>query len=190
MNLVNIGTDSGLSSELHQAITWTNADLFSIRPLGTQFSGFKSRYNTFISKKWHLWCCLQYFPHFVQIILITQYSMAPGIHFTRMVCTLNSNIQKFMLLLLSKITIRSCLYFAHVMTAELAWHLQTCDLIRLLVFSWNQRLFSQDLNNELIHLCDTCPWHVSLAAILGLLRGYHINANILWILQVFAEVSI
>ena len=37
-NWVNIGSGNGLSPDRHQAITWTNADLLSIGPLGTTFS--------------------------------------------------------------------------------------------------------------------------------------------------------
>ena len=38
MNRVSIGSDNGLSPIRRQAITWTNAGLLSIEPLGTNFS--------------------------------------------------------------------------------------------------------------------------------------------------------
>ena len=38
MNRVIIGSDNGLWPVRRQAITWTNADILSIRPLGTNFS--------------------------------------------------------------------------------------------------------------------------------------------------------
>ena len=37
-DLVQIGEDNDLAPVQHQAITWTNADLLSIRPLGTNSS--------------------------------------------------------------------------------------------------------------------------------------------------------
>ena len=38
MNWISIGSDNGLLPVQHQAITWTNADLLSIGPLGINFS--------------------------------------------------------------------------------------------------------------------------------------------------------
>ena len=38
MNWVNIGSGNGLLPVRHQAITWTNAGLLSIVPLGTNLS--------------------------------------------------------------------------------------------------------------------------------------------------------
>ena len=39
LNRVTIGSGNGLSPIQYQAITWTNAALWSIAPLGTNFSG-------------------------------------------------------------------------------------------------------------------------------------------------------
>ena len=51
---VSVGSDNGLSPVRHQAITWSNAGLLSIGPLGTNFSenrieiqNFFIRENTF-----------------------------------------------------------------------------------------------------------------------------------------------
>ena len=41
VNWVNTGSGNGLSSIWHQAITWTNAELLSIGPSGTNFSGIQ-----------------------------------------------------------------------------------------------------------------------------------------------------
>ena len=38
MNGIIIGLGNDLASVQHQAITWTNAELLSIRPLGTNLS--------------------------------------------------------------------------------------------------------------------------------------------------------
>ena len=38
VNWVSIGSDNGLAPVRRQAITWTNADLLSIGPLGTYLS--------------------------------------------------------------------------------------------------------------------------------------------------------
>ena len=38
VNLTIIGTDNGLLPDQHQAITWTNAEILLIGPLGTNFS--------------------------------------------------------------------------------------------------------------------------------------------------------
>ena len=38
VNITIIGSDNGLSPDLHQAIIWTNAGIFLIQPLGTNFS--------------------------------------------------------------------------------------------------------------------------------------------------------
>ena len=48
-----IGSNNGLSPVRRQAIIWTNAILFSIRPLGTNFSQIVSEIQIFSFKKWH-----------------------------------------------------------------------------------------------------------------------------------------
>ena len=49
----NIGSDNGLSPGQCQAITWTNARILLIGPLGTIFSGILSEIHTFSFKKMH-----------------------------------------------------------------------------------------------------------------------------------------
>ena len=65
MNWVSIGSGNGLSPALRQAITWTNADLLSIGPLGTTFSenwieiltfSFKKMRLKLSSAKWRSFC--------------------------------------------------------------------------------------------------------------------------------------
>ena len=51
--LTIIGSDNGLSPERRQAIIWTNAGIFFIRPLGTNFSEISIEINTFSFKKMH-----------------------------------------------------------------------------------------------------------------------------------------
>ena len=62
-NVTIIGSDNGLSPERRQAITWTNAGLLLIRPLGTNFSemvlgiqtsAFKKMHFKISSAKWRL----------------------------------------------------------------------------------------------------------------------------------------
>ena len=50
-NWVSIGTVNGLSPILHQAITWTNADLLSISLRKQTSVKFESNYKTFHSQK-------------------------------------------------------------------------------------------------------------------------------------------
>ena len=52
-NLTIIGSDNGLSPGWRQAITWTNAGLLLIWPLGTNFSEMLFRIQTFSFKKMH-----------------------------------------------------------------------------------------------------------------------------------------
>ena len=52
--LTIIGSDNGLSPGRRQAIIWTNAGLFLIRTLGTDFSEILSEIHTFSFKKMHL----------------------------------------------------------------------------------------------------------------------------------------
>ena len=54
MNWVIIGSGNGLSPVRRQAITWTNADLLSIRPLGTNFSVIRIKIQNFSFTKMHL----------------------------------------------------------------------------------------------------------------------------------------
>ena len=63
---VSFGSGNGLAPGRHQAITWTNADLLSIRPLGTNFSEIQIKIQNFPFMKMHLKCCLQNGIHFVQ----------------------------------------------------------------------------------------------------------------------------
>ena len=48
-----IGSDNGLSPGRRQAIIWTNAGIFLIGPLGTNFSEILIRIQTFSFKKMH-----------------------------------------------------------------------------------------------------------------------------------------
>ena len=58
-------------------------------------------------------------------------------------------IQLLMLVFTGKIMIRSGHNFAHVMTAELSWHVQICGLISSLESWWKQREFSLYFNDQL-----------------------------------------
>ena len=53
-NLVSIGPDNGLSPGRRQAIAWTNADLFIIGSLGTNFSEIGVKIQKFPIMKMHL----------------------------------------------------------------------------------------------------------------------------------------
>ena len=53
-NLTIIGSDSGPASSRRQAIIWTNVEILSIRPLGTNFSEISFEIHTFSFKKMHL----------------------------------------------------------------------------------------------------------------------------------------
>ena len=61
-NLTIIGSDNGLSPDWRQAIIWTNAGIFLIGPLGTNFSEVLVEIITFSFKKMYLklssakWC--------------------------------------------------------------------------------------------------------------------------------------
>ena len=52
--LTNIGSDNGLSPGRRQAIIWTNAEIFLIRTLGTNFSEILSEIHEFSFKTMHL----------------------------------------------------------------------------------------------------------------------------------------
>ena len=52
--LTNIGSDNGLSPGWREAIIWTNAGIFLIGPLGTNFSEILIVIHTFSFKKLHL----------------------------------------------------------------------------------------------------------------------------------------
>ena len=54
MNWVNIDSGNGLAPVRRQAITWTNADLLSIGPLGTNFSEILIEIHIFSVKKMRL----------------------------------------------------------------------------------------------------------------------------------------
>ena len=49
-----IGSDNGLSPGRHQAIIWTNAGIWSMGPLGTNFSEILIEIHTFSFRKMHL----------------------------------------------------------------------------------------------------------------------------------------
>ena len=53
-NLTIIGSDNGLSPDRRQAITWTNAGILLIGPIGTNFREILIKIHTFSSKKIHL----------------------------------------------------------------------------------------------------------------------------------------
>ena len=53
-NLTTIGSVNGLSPGRRQAITWTNAEILLIGPLGTNFSEILIEIYTFSFKKMHL----------------------------------------------------------------------------------------------------------------------------------------
>ena len=52
--LTIIGSDNDLSPGRRQAIIWTNAGIFLIEPLGTNFSEILIRIQTLLFKKMHL----------------------------------------------------------------------------------------------------------------------------------------
>ena len=54
MNWVSIGSDNDLLPVRHQAITWTNAELLSIRPLGTNFSEIRIKIQSFSFMEMHV----------------------------------------------------------------------------------------------------------------------------------------
>ena len=60
--LIIIDSDNGLSPGWHQAIIWTNSGIWSIGPMGTNFSEILIEIHTFSLKKMHLkmssakWC--------------------------------------------------------------------------------------------------------------------------------------
>ena len=54
MNWFIIGSSNGLSPDRRQAITWTNADLLIIGPLGTNFSEIGIKIQKFSLMKMHL----------------------------------------------------------------------------------------------------------------------------------------
>ena len=66
VNSMNISSSNGLSPVRRQAITWTNADISSNGPLGTNFTKIRHIYKTF-----HSWKCIWKYhrrngDHFVQ----------------------------------------------------------------------------------------------------------------------------
>ena len=63
-NLTIIGSDNGSLPGLHQAITWTNARLLLIGPLGTNLSEILFGIQSFSLKKMHFKCHLRNCVHF------------------------------------------------------------------------------------------------------------------------------
>ena len=53
-NLTIIGSDNGLSPDLHQAIIWTNAEILLIGPFGANLSKILIEIHTFSFRKIHL----------------------------------------------------------------------------------------------------------------------------------------
>ena len=67
--LINVGLKNVLLPIWCQAITWTNAEVWSIRSLGTDLVKFKSKYNIFNSRK-HIWIFgLHNVGHFAQALM-------------------------------------------------------------------------------------------------------------------------
>ena len=54
MNCVSIGSGNGLSLVWCQAITWTNAHLLTIEPVGTKFGEIQNKIRNFSFNKMHL----------------------------------------------------------------------------------------------------------------------------------------
>ena len=65
VNRVIIGSGNGLLPDQHQAITWTNDDLMSTRPSGTNFSAILIKTQQFSLRKLIRKYCLQNISHFV-----------------------------------------------------------------------------------------------------------------------------
>ena len=64
INLVNIGSDNGLSPVQHQTIDWTNAGLLSIWPFRTNFNAISINIQTVSLKKINFKISLQNGSHF------------------------------------------------------------------------------------------------------------------------------
>ena len=71
-----------------------------------------------------------------------------GFHFTKYICAHNWNLRKIHLILM--IQSMSSHNFAHVMTAELSWHVQNCGLNWWLFWMQEQHIILQDLDYELM----------------------------------------
>ena len=71
---VSIGSDNGLAPVWRQDITWTNADLLSIKPLGTYLSEIWIKIQSFSLMKMYLKCHLRNGSHFV-LGEMSQYSL-------------------------------------------------------------------------------------------------------------------
>ena len=65
VNWVSIGSGNGLFPNQHQAITWTNVDLWSIGPSWTNFSEILIKIQQLSHEKKNWKCYLQYGRHFV-----------------------------------------------------------------------------------------------------------------------------
>ena len=66
VNWSNIGSGNDLSHVWYQSITWTNADLLAIGPLGTNVSENRIKIQRFHSRKYIWKCHLRNGGHFVQ----------------------------------------------------------------------------------------------------------------------------
>ena len=62
VNLVRIGSSNGLSPGQSQVITWTNAGLLPIRPLGTNFSEIRIKIQSFSFMKMHFEMSAKWWP--------------------------------------------------------------------------------------------------------------------------------
>ena len=74
---------------------------------------------------------------------------AYGTHFTKSFSAHDWNLEKILFALI--LIIQSGHYFAHVMTAQLSWHVQNCDLIGLLFLSNSKVIFFQVLDYKVIN---------------------------------------
>ena len=66
VNWIGVSSGNGMSPVRHQAITWTNANLLSIGPLGTNFCEIRIKMQNFHLRKCIWRCCLRNGGHFVQ----------------------------------------------------------------------------------------------------------------------------
>ena len=74
---------------------------------------------------------------------------------SQMVCELIIQIlAKFQVTFMWIIMVQSSHNFAHAMTAQLSWHVQTCDMIGSIQLKLKQYEFSQDFNFKLKPPCE------------------------------------
>ena len=84
--LTIIGSDNGLSPGRRQAIIWTNAVIFLIRTLGTNFSAILSKIHAFSFKKMHLkmssakWRPFCLGPNMMMLCCLETYQGSPASH--------------------------------------------------------------------------------------------------------------